>query len=577
MANIVQFALRLQNQISGPLAAAQRSIQNFIGSTQQAEQSTNRMGNVMSKLGTFAAGAALAVGLASLKIGKDIVAAGASMETTRVRFEALTGSAEKANIAINKISTLATSTPFSKTDLLEYGQQLSGAGLDADQMAKKLSTLGNISSATGKNLGELTSLYIKNRGSGIIQGEDLNQLADAKIPLDLFAKQLGTNVLGLKKLGSQGKLTFEDLDKYFESLGGTQGKWGNMNEKLSHTLEGRWSNLKDTIEQMMSDFGESKVPFFGAVLDKGNQVLNWISNNREKIGSLFNPLIRQGEKLGKVFVNLLKSFGLTGDVTKDLNLIFSKLESTMKFLEPLIDGVGDTLVTIFDTAKLLYGVLDDISIAFTGKGFATNIVERLKEVTVEIKGVLNLIADLKGTGTYVAEVGKNLKQGMKERKDSKNFTELWENSVPMIIKRAMDKSAGVADSVKSQMDHRAENLKRMRQGRPSIEQEYENMKKMYDDNPLRDKFDRFMRPIADKAKSDKMKGTSSSTKLGTKVGDVSGTKITTINLHIDTVQAAKEIKITDLKGQGAGQIQSAITDALLRAINDTSILANQNR
>ncbi|MEG7685978.1 tape measure protein, partial [Listeria monocytogenes] len=69
-----------------------------------------------------------------------------------------------------------------------------------------------------------------------IQGEELNQLADRGINLfPELAKVLKTNEENIKKLGSEGKIAYSDLEKAIELATEKGGKFNGLMEKQSQT------------------------------------------------------------------------------------------------------------------------------------------------------------------------------------------------------------------------------------------------------------------------------------------------------------------------------------------------------
>ncbi len=356
MSNVLNFRLTLEDLLGPKVAAAIQKVQQLGQQVDKphrlnvdTSQAKGALTGIMGLVGKLGLAAAFATG------AKEVIGLGADMEATRLRYEVFAGSAERAGQAIGIVAKLATKTPFAKTELLEYGQQLLGAELGADEMGRKLTVLGNISSATGKNLGELTSLYVKNKGNGLIQGEDLNQLADAKIPLQDFAAMLGTNVQGLRKMGEQGRLTFSDLDKYFEKLGGTQGKWGTLNERMSNTLIGKWSNLKDTVEQMMSSVGEGQVPIIGKLLDGGNKVLTFIQQNSDKMSAMFAPVVSAMQPLFDAFDRIRQQLFGNAEAGSILAIVFNGLANGIVLMAPILKVVftllGKVVGVVWDLIK----------------------------------------------------------------------------------------------------------------------------------------------------------------------------------------------------------------------------------
>ncbi|WP_046245009.1 tape measure protein [Hymenobacter terrenus] len=538
--NLVQFALDLKDNLTAPLQRASSSVSDFVakfkGAQEETKKGSSSMGGALGGLARMAAGA-FAIG-AVVSFGKSIISAGADMEATRVRYEVFTGSAKAAGEAIDVVAKLATKTPFAKTELLEYGQQLLGAGLTTDEMGKKLTTLGNISSATGKNLGELTSLYVKNRGNGKIQGEDLNQLADAKIPLQDFAKQLGTNVQGLRKLGEQGKLSFGDLDKYFESLGGTQGKWGDLNGKMSNTLTGKWSNLQDTIAQMMSDAGEGQVPFLSTMLDKLNEVLSWVQTNKAKFGAIFEPLRIAVQPVIDSISQVWESMGVGADVGKTLEGVFNGIGGAVQLVSPIIQSVSEVLGSFYSNFARIFLAFKEF--AATNQTFQTIMLKTYNVIKIIFKGIADIA---KGVFGGIADTIQSILKG-----DIKG------------IAAGLGKIAFTPGEVLANKD----TYKAWDDKAPSFTNFFQ-------------KKDEAAAGAAAGGKGAAGAGTKSSTdtKLSTKIGDVAGTKLTTITIKIDKLVGVETQHVSSMR-EANSMASKSLKEELLTAINDVSILANQN-
>lgn len=540
MPNIVQYVLQLKNQISGPLASAQAAVANFQNKLSSVERQADKTSEGFGKLG-LAAGAAF-LAYKAIEFGKAIISAGADMEATRLRYEVFTGSAEKAGQAIDIVAQLATKTPFAKTELLEYGQQLLGAGLGADEMGQKLTTLGNISSATGKNLGELTSLYVKNKGNGLIQGEDLNQLADAKIPLQDFAAMLGTNVQGLRKMASEGKVTFGDLDGYFEKLGGKQGKWGDLNERMSNTLIGKWSNLKDTIEQMMSGAGEGQVPFLGKMLDKANEVLGWVQTNKAKFAQLFEPLMKAIQPLIASFKRVTDAMGYTGSVSDMLETAFNRIGYAIQLISPFIEGAATLFGKVYEAVAQVINIF--------AKYFQTN-----KEAQSSLLGLYNAF---KTAFSMIGDIASRVLGGIVNTIDgilNADFGKIGSGLKDLVTAPA----ASVLNGSNYHFNDKA----------PAFKDFFGGDKTQSATDAARNAAAGAKGALGTSAAKGK------DTKIKTKVGDVSGSKPTTINITIQRMTGVETLHTTNLK-ESAADIQKILTEMLMAGITDFSLLAGKN-
>ena len=354
MSNVLNFKLTLDDLLGPKVAAAIRGVQNL---GQQVEkphklnidtsQAKSGLSGIMGLVGKLGLVAALATG------GKAIVGMGTQLEQTRIQFETFTGSAEKGNAVIADLQKFANLTPFDDEQVIGAGRQLLAFGEDAKSLNPILTKLGNISSATGKDFGELVSIYGKNKLSGIIQGEDLNQLNDSGIPvMASLAKQLGVNVSQVRKLGAEGKITFSMLDKSFDELGGAGGKWASLMDKQSQTVAGRWSSLVGFAQNLGGKLGEAINPFIGGIVDGGNTLLTFISTNTEKIKAMFAPVVSAMQPLFDAFDGIRQQLFGNAEAGDVLATVFNFVANAIRLAAPVIKIVagllGKVLTTVWD-------------------------------------------------------------------------------------------------------------------------------------------------------------------------------------------------------------------------------------
>ena len=98
--------------------------------------------------------------------------------------------------------------------------------------------------------------------------EDINQLTEAGIPIiQEFAKNLGTGTENVKKLASEGKIGFKDLEKAFVTLTSNGGQFEGLTKTLGDSFAGRVSTLKDNFDKVSRSVGEALLPVFEVVVE----------------------------------------------------------------------------------------------------------------------------------------------------------------------------------------------------------------------------------------------------------------------------------------------------------------------
>ena len=239
---------------------------------------------ISSGIGKASSGIAIAA-VNAAKLGVAISSAGAAaglfkgvklaadMQSTAVAFETMLGSAESAQKVLGQLQKLGAETPFEFPELAGAGRMLLAFGESADTVAETLRRVGDVSSGVMAPIGEIAELYGKARVQGTLFSEDINQLTGRGIPIiQEFAKQMGVSQGEVKKLASEGKITFPMLEAAFVSLTSNGGQFFGMMEKQSKTFNGVWSTLMDSINMGLADIGkpimEALIPGMNALIEK---------------------------------------------------------------------------------------------------------------------------------------------------------------------------------------------------------------------------------------------------------------------------------------------------------------------
>lgn len=194
---------------------------------------------------------------AVVKLTKFAVDLAQQTKVATRQFEGFLGSADKAADVVGRLQAFAGKKILDSQDVLNAGKSLLAFGEEADNLENVLSRVADISAATGKNFGELVTIYGKARAAGVLYAEDINQLVDAGIPIiGEFAKQMGVSTAEVKKLASEGKIGFEELQLAFFNLTQEGGKFADQAEANAQTLTGVWQNLFNEVKPAISAIGE---------------------------------------------------------------------------------------------------------------------------------------------------------------------------------------------------------------------------------------------------------------------------------------------------------------------------------
>jgi len=206
-------------------------------------------------------------------IAKKAIDAAAAFEQTRISFTNLMGDAARATALLADLEQFSAVTPFEPEEVYAAGRALLAFDVEAGQVIDTLRVLGDISAGTGKPLQDLVNIYGKMKTKGRAQAEELNQLAEAGIPIiAALAKKYAVTGEEIFKMASAGQIGFKDVEAAFQDLTSEGSKFGGMMEAQSQTLNGVMSTLKGNITAAARAFTEAWLPALKAAAGAANTV-----------------------------------------------------------------------------------------------------------------------------------------------------------------------------------------------------------------------------------------------------------------------------------------------------------------
>ncbi len=245
--------------------------------TQQVDKSFNGLTGTIRKVGVALGG--LAVGRELLQFGNSAIQAAADFEALEISFTTFLGSADEAKKVLADLEEFSVSTPFTPEQVQTAGKALLAFGVEAENLETSLQRIGDLSAGTGKDFNELAVIFGKAKVQGTLFAEDINQLTEAGIPvIQEFAKQFGVTEGEVKKLGSEGKITFANLEQAFGDLTGEGGKFFNLTKNLSESTAGRISTLQGEFGKLKREIGEALLPIFETLVGAARSLINTFSN-----------------------------------------------------------------------------------------------------------------------------------------------------------------------------------------------------------------------------------------------------------------------------------------------------------
>jgi len=224
--DIAQLGIKIE---ATDIKAAVRELNKLEKQSERNERTNKSLTDSFGGLRTIVAAFA-----GSLAVKKFLDTAGA-FESMSVSLETVTGSAEKATMAMDGILEFAKNTPFSVRELTDSFIKLKALGIEPTESS--LTSFGNTSSAMGKSLNQMIEA-VADASTG--EFERLKEFG-------IKARSQGDDVtFTFQGVATTVRKNSEEITGYLESIGKTQFA-GAMSKQMD-TLNGKLSNLGDTVD-----------------------------------------------------------------------------------------------------------------------------------------------------------------------------------------------------------------------------------------------------------------------------------------------------------------------------------------
>ena len=307
--------------------------------------------------------ATLLGGLGFEQLAGSIFNTRSQFQQLEISFNTMLGDADKSKQLMDELIDTAAKTPFDMSSITSGAKQLLAYGTEAKDVNKTLVQLGDIASGLNIPLGDLVYLY----GTTVAQGRmftmDLRQFMGRGVPLaEELGKILHQNTTEVQESVSKGKVTSEIFKEAIANMTQAGGRFGGLMEQQSKTLEGQWSNIGDSIQQMFNEIGKksegvfsSGLSIISAMVENWQEVIKVIGVATIAVGSYRASLmaaasIRKAEEAQQAD-NMMKGIDAEIKRLQDLekannkSLGKDKKQERVSKQQDLASVVGDTSVS----------------------------------------------------------------------------------------------------------------------------------------------------------------------------------------------------------------------------------------
>lgn len=216
-------------------------------------------------------------GLGFEQLAEHIFNVRSQFQQLEISFTTMLGSEQKAGALMDELIQTAARTPFNMTDVTEGAKQLLAYGIQANEVNDTLVHLGDIASGLNIPLGQLVYLYGTTVSQGRMFTMDLRQFMGRGIPMaETLGQIMGKTVSQVQEAVTKGEVGADLVKEAIVKMSSEGSKFGGLMNKQAETLQGRWSNIEDTIDQAINSIGQKTQGIFGTGLDLTSSLIeNW--------------------------------------------------------------------------------------------------------------------------------------------------------------------------------------------------------------------------------------------------------------------------------------------------------------
>lgn len=341
-----------------------RSIEDLDESQGKATRSGINWSDSMIRAGAVAAGIVASVSAVTMAA----VNSAAQYEQSRVSFETMLGSADKAKVLLKQVSDFAAATPFELPQVVEGSKNLLAFGVAQEDVISTFRTLGNVAAGVGtEKLPNLIAVYGQVKAAGRMMSQDMLQFTSAGVPMiDLLSEHFGIAKNEVKDYVEKGKVGFDDLKASLEQLGGPAGRWGDLMEKQSHTFSGTMSNISDTMGRILRqavgigpDGDIRKGSLFDALTQGAEKFMDWLDKVQpimDKIVTFFEQNKGAAAALGGALAGLAAGpvvalIVAIGWIPLAIVVAMAAIGGIIGFIASQWDKITGAVNTVIDTFK----------------------------------------------------------------------------------------------------------------------------------------------------------------------------------------------------------------------------------
>lgn len=220
-------------------------------------------------------------------LGSEMIRVRGEFQSMQTAIETMVGK-DMAGQLIPQIKELAKISPLTMSDMVGAEKMMLGFNIQAEDTIKYLKAISDISMGESSKFNSLTLAFSQMSAAGKLMGQDLNQMINAGFnPLQIISEKTGKSIATLKDEMSKGAVSAEMVQQAFIDATSAGGKFYNMSENASKTINGQLSMMQDALDSVFNELGTK----LESVIMDGIQMTTSLIQNYETVGRILAGLV----------------------------------------------------------------------------------------------------------------------------------------------------------------------------------------------------------------------------------------------------------------------------------------------
>ena len=220
-------------------------------------------------------------------LGSEMIRVRGEFQSMQTAIETMVGK-DVAGQLIPQIKELAKISPLTMSDMVGAEKMMLGFNIQAEDTIKYLKAISDISMGESSKFNSLTLTFSQMSAAGKLMGQDLNQMINAGFnPLQIISEKTGKSIATLKDEMSKGAVSAEMVQQAFIDATSAGGKFYNMSENASKTINGQLSMMQDALDSVFNELGTKSE----SVIMDGIQMTTSLIQNYETVGKVLAGLV----------------------------------------------------------------------------------------------------------------------------------------------------------------------------------------------------------------------------------------------------------------------------------------------